>query len=78
MRAKNIASRLRIAAFLSAGVVLSACGLGELGASAAAGGASKAEEAREAQNTQDKVRERLDAAAAESARRREEMEAQTQ
>jgi hypothetical protein len=78
MQMRKTMRRLRFAGVLTAAISASACGVGELGASAAAGGASRAEEAKQAHDIQDEVRERLDAAAAESARRREEMEAQTQ
>lgn len=63
---------------LALALASSSCGLGEMGAAAAAGGAAKAEEAKRVTEQEARVLEGLDAAAADSAQRREAIEAATQ
>jgi len=50
---------------------LAACGLGETAVSAAAGGASQAEQAKAGLQTEARVKQQLDAAAALDAQRRQ-------
>ncbi len=59
-----------ILAFMAC-LTLSACGLGETAISAAAGGAAEAEQAKAAKQTEARVKEQLDAAAALDAQHRQ-------
>lgn len=68
-------NRVQIACICLAALTASACGVGELGASAAAGGASKAEEIEQAKQTQARIEQQLEDAAAEAAKQREAIEA---
>jgi len=59
-------------------LALAACGLGETAVSAAAGGASQAEQAKAGLQTEARVKQQLDAAAALDAQRRQAAENDTQ
>lgn len=59
-------------------LTLAGCGLGETAVSAASSGSSQAEQAKEALNTEARVKQQLDAAAALDAEHRQAAEASSQ
>jgi hypothetical protein len=68
----------RIVLLCVACLSLAACGAGETAISSAAGGASEAAQAKEAKQTEARIRQQLDAAAAVDAQRRDASEAGSQ
>ena len=75
---QKVLTMVRSITVLSLIVSLTGCGVAETGSAAASAAAAQAEETRQGLQTEARVREQLDAAARQSAERRQEGEAASQ
>jgi hypothetical protein len=69
---------VRTLAILTMSSLLGGCGLGATGAAGAAGGTSEVQQAAQAKHTEEQVRDQVNAAQEEAARRGSEAEQQNQ